>query len=178
MPGRLMGNGAGPDQSGPSIGASDPASIRSMVGSPMAANGAAAPMPDGGQEPQAQAPSPMMGAVAPAAANQVAPPPPSIQELEKGLHQTVYLRNKFRDLLGAGKPVTRKQIVDLSSDLLQKGILSAQRLASELASLPEDQDGIMKWLEAHFQTTDKQVGQLSGMLHMAEMPQGQPGAMQ
>jgi hypothetical protein len=84
-------------------------------------------------------------------------------------------------LLKAQKPVTRKQIMDLSSDLLQKGILTAQRIASELASLPEDQDGIMKWVQTHFQTTDGQVDQLSQLLHQADMPGGygqpkQPGA--
>lgn len=168
MAGKLMGAA----EPGSPPGGSEPASIRGMVGTPMAANGAAAPTQDGEAEPEAAAPS-MMGAPGPVAATPPAqPPPPTVEDLEEGLHKTVYLRNKLAMLLRAQKPVTRKQIMDLSSDLLQKGILSAQRIASELASLPEDQDGIMKWVQSHFQTTDGQVDQLSTLLHQADMPGG------
>lgn len=142
------------------LGQGDPASIRSMVGAPMSGSGTAAPA-----DPS------VPGAPQPGGAPQAPQNMPSVEDLEAGLQKTVYLRNKFRDLLAGKKLPSRKQVLDLSTDLIDNGILSAPRIANELATLPQDQDGITKWVEQHFQKTDQQVDQILTLLHGTQEPE-------
>lgn len=137
-------------------GGSMPASIRDGVGTP-------APMM-APQMPQMMPPgAPQAG---PGMAGGPMPPPmPSPDDLAKGLHDTAYLNAKLRQLAEAKKLPTRKQVMELSSDLLQKGVLSPQRIATELATLPEAPDQILKWVNAHVITTGRQIDQISMMLH-------------
>lgn len=146
------------DTAGPP-GGSAPTSMRGMEGAAMAPGGMAS-----AADPTANAlTGPTPGGGAP-------PPMPSVDELKDAMRKTAFLNAKFRELLSAPKMPTRKQVMDLSTELLQRGILSAPRLASELATLPEPPELIAKWLEAHFKTTSAQIDQLSMLLEGADDP--------
>jgi hypothetical protein len=95
---------------------------------------------------------------------------PSLGDLDKGLQQTAYLNASLKALLAQKALPTRKQVMDMASDLLQRGVLSPQRLATELATLPENPDEIMKWVQGHYATTSGQIAQLMGMMHGAADP--------
>lgn len=154
MESRLFGS---VDTAGPP-GGSAPASMRGMESAPPMA------MAPGGAPPG----NALMGQDAGAPPAQA--PMPSVDELEEGLQKTVYLNARFRELLMAKKLPTRKDVMNLSSELLQRGILSAPRLATELATLPEAPDQIVKWLEQHYRTTAGQINQLSMLLEGAADP--------
>lgn len=154
MENKLMGSAA---PSAPGSASGDGASpMPNMNAAPNAGSG------QPGQQPGSKLMGPQ-GAPVP-------PSMPSVAELVDGLHKTAYLRGAFQHLLQSDKLPDKKAILSLSSDLLQKGILSAPRLATELATLPDNPEEIQKWVQQHFETTDRQVDQLAAILHNASDP--------
>ena len=106
-----------------------------------------------------------------------APPDPSMNELVKGLHQTAYLNAKLKELLSEKKPPTKKDVFDMASDLVDHGVLTPQRIAGELATMPPSEDMLKPWLFTHWLVTENHMEQLSQMIQ-AKSAQPQPGQSQ
>jgi hypothetical protein len=89
---------------------------------------------------------------------------PSMQELVDGLHKTTYVNAKMKELLLQKVPPSKKDIFDLASDLVDHGALTSQRIAGELASMPQNADMLKPWLFTHWLTTENQIDQILQMI--------------
>jgi hypothetical protein len=87
-----------------------------------------------------------------------------MDQLMTGLHQTSYLNAALKKLLLRKESLTRKDVFDLSSELVNHGVLTPQRAAAELASLPSNEDQIRPWAFVHWLTTKNHIEQLLKMI--------------
>lgn len=101
---------------------------------------------------------------------------PTAQDLSDDLVDIVYVHTRMRELLQAAAVPTRRDVMNLASELLQRHTLSARRLATELATLPEPTEQIPAWLRQRFIATRGHIEQLSTMLYgiALERPLGMP----
>jgi hypothetical protein len=106
-------------------------------------------------------------------APQAAQPKLSLAELVEGLHKTAYVNAKMKELLLRKEPPSKKDIFNMSSDLVEHGALTPQRIAGELASMPQNADMLKPWLFTHYMTTEQQMDQIAQMIHEESAAQDQ-----
>jgi hypothetical protein len=96
---------------------------------------------------------------------------PSMDEMVKVLDQSAYLQSALGGLLRKKDAVTRNDIFDVVSDLVDEGVLTPQRAAAELATMPPNEQMLKPWLFMHWKTAQNNIQQVSDMIDQMRNPQ-------
>lgn len=113
----------------------------------------------------------MMLGPGPAPANK-----PDAEMISKALESVSYVNAGMRQLLMMPK-VSRKDVFDLASMLVEGGAVTAQQAATQLAELPKSSEMIKPWLFVRFKETEGQMGQLAELLGQIEPPMQEEAVM-
>lgn len=95
-----------------------------------------------------------------------APTQPQVHmdDVKEAVSKQAAIDRALRGLLAEGGPIKRKEVIDMSVNLVASRVLSAQAMAGYLKDLPEDPTKVKEWVENHAATVEKNLDQIIAML--------------
>lgn len=127
---------------------------------------------------------PVMPQQAPQAMAQGAPQPQGKQftmdEVKDLIHKQATIAAKLGALTADDGKATKKDVVQVATELIAERIMSAQEVAGLLKDLPTEPDKIAEWVNQHAANADAGLEQLVGFLAqngVADEPEMPPEAM-